>query len=60
MGWTSPLVLSLILGGVAVLAAFCVIRPASRTDVPPVAVQDPPVHRGQPGLAAVQPGGRGG
>jgi len=26
MGWTSPLVLSLILGGVAVLAAFCVIE----------------------------------
>src|SRR5579863_1725083 len=26
MGWTSPLVLSLIFGGLAVLAAFCVIE----------------------------------
>jgi MFS family permease len=26
MGWTSPLVLSLILGGIAVLTAFCVIE----------------------------------
>ena len=48
MGWTSPLVLSLIFGGLAVLIAFCVIETAGRrADVPARAVQDP--RRSPPG-----------
>ena len=57
MGWTSPVVLTMIFGGLAVLAVFCVIETqGGRPDVPAVAVQDPPVHGRQHGQLAVQPG----
>ncbi len=56
MGWTSPLVLGLIIGGLAVLRGVLRHRDQGlRADVRPRAVQDPPVHRGQHGQPAVQP-----
>ena len=48
MGWTNPWVLAGLIGGVVVLAVFCVDRdPGRRADVPAVAVPHPRVHRRQ-------------
>ena len=60
MGWTAPFVLSMLVGGIALLAVFCLIETqVDRADVPPRALPDPRLQRRQPGalLAAM---GRGG
>ena len=57
LGWTNPLVLAAIFGGLAMLAVFCVIETrVRRADVPARAVQDPPVHRREHSQPAVRAG----
>ena len=56
MGWTSPVVMAEIFGGIAILVVFRDHRDeGAPADVPPVAVPDPCLHRRQrgqlPGLA---------
>ena len=49
MGWSSPTVLGELIGGVAVLVAFCVDRdPGAGADVSPRPVSDPRLRRRQP------------
>src|ERR1700745_425724 len=58
MGWHRPVGLGLFRGrGAAVVGGVRLERAGGRgADVPALAVPDPPVHRGQPGQPAVQPG----
>ena len=59
MGWTSPLVLTLIFGGLAVLALFCVIETRVAEPMFRLALfRIRPFTAGQPGQPAVRPGPR--